>query len=93
MRFIGIEPPKRHDVSPVLRRHKERLPAKWQGRVEEISAISQELAARRSEALYGDEETLTPASELFGQEDARRAVTWVDELLELCEELIRGSEG
>lgn len=35
----------------------------------------------------------TPASELFGEEDAQRAIAWVDELLELFEELIRGSEG
>ena len=34
--------------------------------------------------------SLTPASELFGVEDARRTVGWVDEMLSLFDELLRG---
>lgn len=37
---------------------------------------------------YEDEASRIPASELFGREDARRAMAWVDELLELFEELL-----
>lgn len=91
LRFMGIEPPKKHDVSHVLLRHKDRLPERWQSMVEDIRAVSKELVERRSEAFYGDEATLTPASELFDEEDARRAIVLVDELLELFDDLLRGA--
>lgn len=30
LRFVGIDPPKRHDVGPALERHLDRFPASWQ---------------------------------------------------------------
>jgi len=36
-----------------------------------------------------DEASLTPASALFGEEDAYRAIPWVDKLLELFKALLQ----
>jgi HEPN domain-containing protein len=52
-----------------------------------------ELSEDRSLAFYGDEERGVPASELFSEEDARRALQAVDRLLEMFERLLAEREG
>jgi len=89
LRFLGVDPPKRHDVGSTVKEYGERLPETWRARMDEIEFISRTLFEERGHAFYGDEGSLTPASDLFGEEDARRAMTWVDELLVLFEELLR----
>jgi HEPN domain-containing protein len=88
LRFVGVEPPKRHDVHPVLMHFIDRLPAEWQSAMRECERILSELSAQRGPAFYGDETQLIPASELFGQADARRAVELVDRLLGMYERLL-----
>lgn len=83
LRFIGVDPPKRHDVRTVLARFFGRLPAEWREAMEEIGEASTELAQERAHAFYGDEDELIPASELFGEGDARRALGVVDRLLSM----------
>lgn len=87
LRQVGVEPPKRHDVGGVLLKFKDRLPSEWHARLADIERISKTLFEERGHAFYGDESSLLPASELFGIEDAQKAVRWVDELLVLFQEL------
>jgi hypothetical protein len=54
----------------------------------EIEEASTELVRDRAHAFYGDEEHGVPASELFGEVDARRALAVVDRLLALYERLL-----
>lgn len=75
--------------APPSRELQDRLPIGWRARLDHIETISRTLFEERGHAFYGDETSLTPASELFGVEDARRTVAWVDELLSLFEELLR----
>ncbi len=89
LRFIGVDPPKRHDVGSTVKEFGDRLPETWQARLDEIETISRTLFEERGHAFYGDEESLTPASALFGEEDAQRAIGWVDELLGLFEALLQ----
>lgn len=89
MRYIGIEPPKRHDVGPVLKEYKDKLPEYWQDVVEEAVEISRDLMEERSHAFYGDETELVPASELFTKEDADRASETIDRFLILFEMLVK----
>lgn len=88
LRFIGVDPPKRHDVRTVLARFLDRLPAEWREAMEDIGEASTELAQERAHAFYGDEDGLVPASELFGEGDARRALGVVDRLLSIYEGLL-----
>lgn len=54
----------------------------------ECERVLSELSAQLGPAFYGDETQLIPASELFGQADARRAVELVDRLLGMYERLL-----
>ena len=91
LRHIGIDPPKRHDVGDLLPKFKDRLPANWHSRLAEIETISKTHFEERGHAFYGDESSLMPASELFGKEDAQRALAWTDQLLVLFRSLINSS--
>jgi hypothetical protein len=56
LRSVGVEPPKRHDVGPLLLRHRDRLPAEVAAAVEQIAAISRRLRQEREVAFYGDDD-------------------------------------
>jgi HEPN domain-containing protein len=88
LRFIGVDPPKRHDVRAVLARFFDRLPPEWRQTMDDLGEASTELARERAHAFYGDEDELIPASELFGEGDARRALAVVDRLLGMYERLL-----
>lgn len=88
LRFIGVDPPRRHDPGAVLLRHLDRLPASWQGRVPAICAIAERLFAERGHAFYGDEVDLVPPSELFERSEAEEAIDAVSRLLALYRELL-----
>jgi hypothetical protein len=88
LRCVGIDPPRRHDVAPVLRVHQDRLPASWQKNLEWIEEVSLRLFRERAEAFYGDEGGLVPASELFDEEDATQALTWARDLVQLYDQLL-----
>jgi HEPN domain-containing protein len=92
LRFIGVDPPKRHDVGDTVKEFGDRLPESWRRRLDEIETISRTLFEERGHAFYGDETSLTPASALFDEEDAQRAITWVDELLVLFEALLQDGQ-
>ena len=72
LRSCGIDPPRLHDVSEVLRSERERLPAPVHVHVDRMAAISRDLRRDRELAFYGAED-LVP-SEFYGEEDARRAL-------------------
>ena len=88
LRYIGVDPPKRHDVRATLVRFLDRLPGEWGKAMAQIEEASAELVRDRAHAFYGDEEHDVPASELFGEADARRALGVVDRLLALYERLL-----
>lgn len=88
LRFVGLDPPRRHDPGPVLLRHLERFPPSWQERAVEICAVAERLFAERGPAFYGDEDELIPPSELFHRAEAEEAIATVEELLRLYRELL-----
>jgi HEPN domain-containing protein len=83
LRFVGVDPPKRHDVHHTLIRFIARFPAAWAATLAQAGETLSSLAQQRGPAFYGDEEGAVPASELFGEDDAHRAVAVVDRLIEL----------
>lgn len=93
LRFVGVDPPKRHDVHGVVGRFIERLPLEWRRALDDLQGPLEQLAENRAPAFYGDEEADIPASELFGEEDARRAMSIVDRLLGLYARLLEEDRG
>jgi hypothetical protein len=90
LRFIGVDPPKRHDVRAAVATYLDRLPPEWRRAIDELGEATTELVQERAHAFYGDEEDLVPASELFDAKDAGRALGVVDRLLGLYERLVGG---
>ena len=88
LRFVCVDPPKRHDVHEIIGQFLDRLPAEWTQVVRELRATLDRLAEERGRAFYGDEATGTPASELYGPDDAQQAVAIADRLLAMYERLL-----
>lgn len=90
LRFVGIEPPKWHDVREILLENKERFPAWFAQEVEALSNISKKLSEVRELSFYGDEEAGKTPDELFGEADARQAFEGAKKTYELCHRIIFG---
>jgi HEPN domain-containing protein len=91
LRLVGVEPPKWHDVGPVLRREAGRFPSWFQEKIPGLARISRKLRREREPAMYGDEELGIPPEEIYDREDAVEALQWAKEtaevVLKLYEEL------
>lgn len=83
LRFVGVEPPKRHDVHKLIPRFIERFPPDWRTTVADLRVPLDRLAEDRGPAFYGNEAENIPAAELFGEPEARSAIAVVDRLLDL----------
>jgi HEPN domain-containing protein len=71
LRACGVDPPRIHDVSPVLLAERERLPEPIRAQAERLAEISRDLRRDRELAFYGSED-LTPSS-FYARRDAERA--------------------
>ncbi|BAJ50135.1 conserved hypothetical protein [Candidatus Caldarchaeum subterraneum] len=60
LRPFGVEPPKWHDVGPILRRERSRFPPWMNEQIDELASISRALRKERETAMYGDEELSLP---------------------------------
>jgi len=54
LRFVGVEPPKIHDVGGLLLEHKDKYTKDISVRLERLAAISKRLRKERELAFYGD---------------------------------------
>ncbi|RLF15168.1 MAG: DNA-binding protein [Thermoprotei archaeon] len=87
LRMVGVEPPKWHDVGPVLKQVADRFPEWFKNRIPRLASISRRLRREREPSMYGDEETGTPPEELYTVEDAREALNSAKEVYEACKAL------
>jgi hypothetical protein len=72
LRFVGVEPPKQHDVGRLLADHRDRLPAAVAAEAERLAAISHRLRKEREFAFYGDEDFIP--TEEYTRDDAQTAL-------------------
>ncbi|NWF98075.1 MAG: HEPN domain-containing protein [Nitrospirae bacterium] len=72
LRYVGIEPPKWHDVSPILKENKSLLPIFVLKELDKIIKISKKLRKERELAFYGDEDFI-PTDE-YDFKDAQEAI-------------------
>jgi len=87
LRLVGIEPPKWHDVGPVLKREINRFPDWFKTEIPKLARISRKLRGEREPSMYGDEESGTPPEELYTVEDAEEALIWAEYTLKLIAKL------
>lgn len=72
LRQVGVEPPKWHDVGPILTDHESRFLLVVREAIPQLVSISAWLRKEREFAFYGDEDFI-PTSE-YKLEDAQRAM-------------------
>ncbi|MEM2020995.1 MAG: HEPN domain-containing protein [Zestosphaera sp.] len=88
LRLAGIEPPKWHDVGPLLRRERARFPQWFQELIDYLASISRSLRKERELALYGDEEIGVPPEELYIRRDAVQALEDASKVVEVVTRLL-----
>lgn len=71
LRAVGVDPPKWHDVGPLLIEHADLLPARARAEVPRLARISKWLRKEREFAFYGDIDFIP--TEEYTLDDARRA--------------------
>ncbi|QIW22758.1 HEPN domain-containing protein [Sulfolobus sp. S-194] len=89
LRYVGIEPPKLHDVGYILKREKNRFPQWFQEKIDELAYYSRVLRNEREPAMYGDEETGASPEELYSKFDAESAIKMCDSVYEYVKKLIK----
>jgi len=92
LRLVGIEPPKWHDVGPVLKRERNRFPEEFRKYIDKLASISRSLRKERELAMYGDEVAGVAPEELYTRDDAveylEKAELVITKVIELYEELL-----
>jgi len=94
LRLLGIEYPSKHDVSEaLLTLDRSPLPEWFKEQLPYLAETSRSLSTLRGPAMYGSEEELKPASELFSEDDARRAHGDAEKVLRMCASIIDSWRG
>ena len=87
LRIIGIEPPKWHDVGPILRRESDNFPSWFKEKIDILASISRSLRKEREFSMYSDEETGIPPEELYTYIDGEDALGKAKKTLDLVTRL------
>lgn len=87
LRFIGVEPPKIHDVGGLLLEHKDKFPQDICKHLESLAVISKRLRKERELAFYGDIDFIP--TEEYTNEDARGATEDANFVAEKAKRLIQ----
>lgn len=88
MRIVGVEPPRWHDVGPVLRAEAHRFPEWFREHVPVLARYSRRLRREREPSMYGDEESGATPEELYDKEDADEALALAKEIHALVTKLM-----
>jgi len=80
LRLVGIDPPKWHDVGPILKREVHRYPQWFQIEIPKLARISRKLRREREPSMYGDEESGIPPDMLYDREDGEEALRYAEEV-------------
>ena len=92
LRLVGIEPPKFHDVGPLLRRTANSFPDWYTAEIDRMASISRTLSREREPSMYGDEELALPPDDLYSAADAQHALRDGTFILTTCKRLFEEAE-
>lgn len=81
LRLFAIDPPKWHDVGPVLQQNSDLLSAEVQKEVAFLVSFSKELRKERENSFYGDVDMLPLDS--FTEEQAAEVLRDTDKVIQL----------
>ena len=84
LRLIGVEYPKAHDVSNVVKMNENKYPIWFREKVREIVELMRLLSKSRGLSVYGDEERGIPPEELFSKNFAFNILSRSVKCVELC---------
>jgi len=87
LRFAGIEPPKWHDVGPILLQHWTQIASLDQRTTEKLAEISARLRKEREISLYGDIDFIP--TEEYNAQDSAKAIEDAEFSLSIAESIIR----
>lgn len=88
LRIVGIEPPKFHDVGPIMRRNLTSYPEWFRKEIDRMASLSRMLRREREPSMYGDEELDLTPDELYSCEDARIAFDGCVMIINICRNLL-----
>lgn len=71
LRQVAIDPPKWHDVGPILEEHASRFPPESRAEIPALAEVSRWLRREREFAFYGDVDFIP--TEEYDRDDALRA--------------------
>lgn len=86
LRFVGIEPPKIHDVGNLLLEYNERFPEDVRSSTPELARISKRLRKETELSFYGDKDFIP--TEEYSKEDAKEALDDAKFVLEIANKLL-----
>lgn len=72
LRYVGVDPPKWHDVGPIISEHNNLLPKNIQTSIPRLASISKQLRREREFAFYGDIDFIP--TEEYSEQDALKAI-------------------
>lgn len=79
LRWVGIDPPKWHDVGSILMEHRLKYPPALQGEIPALAEISLQLRKDRENAFYGDIDMIP--EQVFGCDAAQKALAGAERVL------------
>jgi HEPN domain-containing protein len=87
LRFVGVEPPKYHDVGPLIVEYKERFKGISSEEIMKIAQISRKLRKERELAFYGDIDFIP--TEEYTLDDANEAIEGANYVVSIARRLLR----
>ncbi len=87
LRFIGVEPPKIHDVSGLLLEHRDKFPKDIAEHLNIMAQISKRLRKERELAFYGDIDFIP--TEEYSKDDAEETIGDTKFVVKIARSLIQ----
>jgi hypothetical protein len=87
LRYVGIEPPKYHDVGPLIIEHETRFKGIPSQEILRIAKISKELRKERELAFYGDIDFIP--TEEYTLKDAKEAIKGTNFVMEIAKRMMQ----
>ena len=89
LRAVGVEYPKEHDVSRVLKATSDRFPEWFKQEISRLCDISADLSSKRAPSLYGLEAIGKAPSEIFNKPDAYEALSNAKHVFGIAEKFLK----